>query len=254
MRIIYISALAIIIATTGACQSIDKLISAPPGLTKTDTVCYPSGQLKEKIFYQNNSILRKVTFYESGKPESVMNRDSIWIHGKIILWYENGKKQSEHNYYRGAWDGKGYSWYENGKLESKSECDKGNCEIKEFYENGTLKSLTKTRVMVPYYIERFCENKQLISKEYSGKSFLYVKYYCNGQRALQVQKNENGAFVGPYQSWFENGKLQQSGTYKIHDGFESIKDGVWHYYTDKGVKELEEIYDNGVLKQSKWIN
>jgi antitoxin component YwqK of YwqJK toxin-antitoxin module len=49
---------------------------------------------------------------------------------------------------------------------------------------------------------------------------------------------------GPYYLYFENGKLQISGSYNADQ-----KDGEWKYYDDKGKLLKIENYKNGVLQE-----
>ena len=58
---------------------------------------------------------------------------------------------------------------------------------------------------------------------------------------------KNGELIGPFKSYYKDGKIESHGTYKyIESGVYSRKDGVWKYYYDNGQLQIESIIKDGV--------
>jgi antitoxin component YwqK of YwqJK toxin-antitoxin module len=74
------------------------------------------------------------------------------------------------------------------------------------------------------------------------EAYMTRQVYTFGGDASAAEKTEQKH--GPYYMYFENGKLQISGSYNADQ-----KDGEWKYYDDKGKLLKIENYKNGVLQE-----
>jgi uncharacterized protein len=75
------------------------------------------------------------------------------------------------------------------------------------------------------------------------------KYFWDyGAWAIMSEVNyKNGKLIGPFKSYYKDGRLESHGTYKYTEsGVYSRKDGVWKYYYDNGQLQRESIIKDGV--------
>ena len=66
-----------------------------------------------------------------------------------------------------------------------------------------------------------------------------------GDRQCRQAKQKDGTWVnqGKYMQWYPNGKLAIEGNFKA-----GKKDGVWMHYNEKGDKDAEKYFEEGVEK------
>jgi len=71
---------------------------------------------------------------------------------------------------------------------------------------------------------------------------LLVQYYDEGQPKYS-QEFLNGIKHGEYKHWFKQGVVQTSGQYYM-----GMRNGMWQWYDEKGVKMLEVNYGNSLAR------
>ena len=135
-------------------------------------------------------------------------------------------------------------------------CQNDTCYNYQYYNSGVLKQKTKyypkivdssTPIDIIYFAqELYCENEQLISLV-NNKDKESVSYYCNGVIAEKFSYCDGWLFVcGEYTSYYKNKTTKEMGNYE-----QGIKVGLWKYYSEKNKLMKEEIWDKGVLKETK---
>ncbi|MCB0401216.1 MAG: hypothetical protein KDD41_03975 [Flavobacteriales bacterium] len=127
-------------------------------------------------------------------------------------------------------------------------CDNDSCITLQYFSNGKLERKEVGTIQGQYvYEEIWCENGQLVRKvDFMQQPNHIVNYYCNG-----VKKNEfnriAGFIKGDYKWWYNNGQIRLEGLY----GDMGTEDGTWKYFSDEGTLLKEEIWEKGVLKETK---
>ena len=96
-----------------------------------------------------------------------------------------------------------------------------------------------------------------------GKSF---EYYENGNKFAEYTINENEQIDGEYLGWSKSGYLEvkgflvngeKDGAWIERDSkgnyINGIKDGIWTHWYSFGEAYKEEIYEDGVLIEKKFL-
>lgn len=197
-------------------------------------------------------------YYPSGKILAVHNFIGGVKNGPFVDYYENGKKEREGTYLAGDFDGDYTSWHENGNKESVGEFYKGQ-------RNGTwyyYKSSGILEVSVLY------KNGAETKRKYNEGTF---KEYYDSQIPKSEYTYENGMKNGPFTEWYELGQyVQVPGTkedmemgimmreklegtqVKMQGDYVNDKlEGEVIYYNEKGLITKIEVYEDGVLKETK---
>lgn len=191
---------------------------------------------------------------------------------KILEYYNNGNKKSNSRVLRSE-DGKlitiGMAWFESGELAGwSSNCD-GMYYQQSFFKNGRIQNIENRGK----YSASYFDNGQLKEEFFQDSVYQYAKtFHKNGQlaricriwRYAPEKQPGEWVFVGPYKSYFENGKIKTSGKYSeklplnqtdyrcpFDDNCRNnwgIRIGEWKYYDEKGKLLYVESYDStGVL-------
>lgn len=220
-----------------------------------DTLYNVSGVTETVKYYKDDVLSTQLSFFEDGKIKSIINYNLNKAYdGKVVFWYLNGQKHMETIYENGLpINESNYTWYENGVIESNTKCyERGNCTTSFFYESGVIKKIVKSKAINEYYVEKRCENGQVTSIEYINPfAGEYKEYHCNGKVKIIASKNKNGAYIGEYRQWFNDGQLEEIRNYSDTDGYKSLKEGEWKYYNKAGEYILYELYSNGKLLEQK---
>lgn len=200
-------------------------------------------------------------FYESGKPECLIQFKNGKREGIDKRWYENG--QIMHDTF--IKDGKNVnppyiSYYEDGTFEKISGGSRKDAFSIEFHKNGKLKILTRTisdstRCGGKWGLEETTweDNGQLVSKQIinCGKQ-TYTEYYNDSTIARKATQVDAIILkVGDYTEWYRNGKLKLEAHFKDDVDDFNIKTGLWKYYNDQGKLIKEEYYENDELIKVK---
>lgn len=130
--------------------------------------------------------------------------------GKAFLYRQNGEKSMESEYINGVSNGIEIIWNNNEKMFMLSTIKDGklNGEWKEFYPDGTLKSLVHYK---DDYMYGHCE-----------------RYYENGQK-MEEGEYEHCKETGMWIYWYENGNKKEEGSYE-----DAKKVGLWKYWDIDG--------------------
>jgi antitoxin component YwqK of YwqJK toxin-antitoxin module len=151
-----------------------------------------------------------------------------------------------------------WEWYnEDGIriLESEMDGDEYNGELKEYYQNGNLKSKENfDKGVLDGKYEYYHENGNLRQSGYISdypdiKDGEILSYYEDGT-PQSVENYILGIRSGPQKYFYEDGMVSQEGKYK-----DNARVGLWTWYWPNGEKLKEEQYVNKILyKVSEWQN
>jgi hypothetical protein len=108
---------------------------------KTETIYYPSGNLKSVSEIRNGALHGKhETFYPSGKLQSKGDYSNGKAHGVIEHYYENGELEQKAEWEEGLLNGYNEEYFENGNLAVKAHYYQG-VQVGDtyvYYKNGRL--------------------------------------------------------------------------------------------------------------------
>ncbi len=190
-------------------------------------ICKDEHRIRSEIYYSNGKIDSLFSCYEDGQPERILRHDSNGD-GIDSIYYEDGQLElvvHKKNYCR---DGLHLYYFKNGQLSTESIYKDGkiNTAISAFdfegnpLDPGTLKDGNGTHILYLIPEESSKKNtKKSSKKESKNKSIGFTKN--------QVRQYSNGDLDGPYEAYYDNGKIHIKG--QLKNGF---KDGTWNYYTE----------------------
>jgi antitoxin component YwqK of YwqJK toxin-antitoxin module len=222
---------------------------------------YPTGELKEIIYYKNN---RKNGMAREYSPDSIIisvleyndnylvNRDIInridkqgKKQGVFRDYYENGSVKKEehylddqlHGYYR-EFDGKGVvvtaMRYERGEI--KEEIDEDMRELLDmkstYDQQGRLVFTGGYKEGIPIGIHRFYDSAGIVENAY-----LYNEL---GQKIGEGIIDEQGRRTSSWKDFYPTGELRSMGNYQ-----DNLKTGAWTYYFIGGGVEQKGRFDKG---------
>ncbi len=191
------------------------------------------GILTEKETYKNGKwVGERVTYYDNGqiRNKSVFDKKGNFI--KSEAYFENGKQMYFSNIDKKG-NGESYNVYANDSirerkyivnhkvLKEENFTDKGKrTKITEFNPDGTYKN-----------IKNFDEfGKLSIDTNYENHAPKTSTTYKDG--LIEKANHKNGYRDGPFEVFYEDGALAESGTY-----FKSEKIGKWKsFYNEGGLK------------------
>ena len=150
---------------------------------------FPTGELRAKIFYENDGVTSRVTFYaQSGKIAAQgkyngTKRDSTWTFYSM----NSDNATSRVEYLDGKRHGTEQKYYPNGKIAEELvwKHDIRNGVWKQFFDNGQLK------ISATYLV--------------GDLDGIYMTYYSNSMPEVKGVFR-NGIPVGEWQRFDENGK------------------------------------------------
>jgi antitoxin component YwqK of YwqJK toxin-antitoxin module len=214
-----------------------------------------------------NEVTSKKTYHTNKKLKMVGSFWGNKRTGKWISYYPNGKTQSIGYYLNDKLEGPYYQYDEDGLISAtgdfkndervgywkfienniKSEGFYKNGEEdgvwKEYYKDETLKSSTTyVNGNKVGWAEEYLPNGSITKKGnynkgkglFGGDSYEpkgiwnYWTYYSNGQLNTKKTIDEDTGFeIGDYESYYENGDLQEKGKY-----VNNKRDGEWYFYID----------------------
>lgn len=176
-------------------------------LERRDHIAYLKGESKPftgkaKALHKNGTVKQEITFVNGVKE------------GAYMTWYASGKKESIKYYKDNKLEGAVITWYENGSYERKVEFlnNKKHGKFESFYENGQLKETgayvngKKTGVGVGYY-----ENGQ---KESEGnwvddaEDGLHTSWFKTGKKSSEIRYKNGQQVDAKY--WAEDGHLMSA--------------------------------------------
>ncbi|MGZ4056401.1 MAG: hypothetical protein ACXVPU_12270 [Bacteroidia bacterium] len=191
------------------------------------------------------------TFYDNGNPDRYYEFRNGKRNGVSKGWYKSGKKIFDNVMLHGKEIGTSIDFFENG---SPKYIENREFAI-AFWENGKTKSYVKYLYdsvcgTGAYQETRYFQSGQLevIRTENCGKQH-FTLYYNDSTKKAEGTGTDMSIFkVSDYTEWYENGKKKLEGKYD--DQKPNVKTGTWKYYTEKGLLQREEFYQNNELKKT----
>ena len=226
------------------------------GIKKTESL-YKAGKMNGLFkIYDDSGRLIKETSYKNDKFDGI-NKEYLLNNGKsmeeyyvdgVLLkrkkYYNKEQLCEETNYKEGKIDGEYRRYYNSGKIMAQGLFKNGKGELKEYYVNGDLLSMTRC-VSVP-------------DIRPDGP----VKYYYQNGNMESDKYYESGELSGESKTYFENGKLKSEGIYKAGAGkviyyFQETGRPAWEYNYINNIIEgpCREYYTNGrLMGEYNYIN
>ncbi|MBC2854705.1 hypothetical protein [Cetobacterium sp. 2G large] len=150
----------------------------------------------EWLFYNEDGSLSKKEVYKNNiLCEDILEYYSEGRYGKILIDEKGNRiKKVEYNKFniKEKEEGCNEEWYKN------------------FYEDGNLKSYSKSLRDGSFLYEKYYENGQIEEKKkWSGFNCHTILYYENGQLKKEFKEIGQDYIVGEVKSYFEDGKVQE---------------------------------------------
>ncbi|MBL56569.1 MAG: hypothetical protein CMP61_05230 [Flavobacteriales bacterium] len=201
------------------------------GKIKVDTVFYDNNSIKLLHFYKDESHVKTIKFYKSGKKQLESNKLNGKSDGPFIEWYESGAMRTFVFSSEGV--SIGVYYYENGQVQKvyNRQNRKYIGIVREWWDNGVLK----------YEID-YSKKEQKVC--YANK---------NGEVWISGTMIDGVYWSGLWKEYHPNGKIKTSGEYipsSVDKGI-SIPVGTWKEFNLKGKIIKKIIYENGVVKSKK---
>lgn len=198
---------------------------------RADTVFYGNGAIKMINYLDSSNIRRAVKYYS--------------LSGNLVFIKNYNKLGSEH--------GLSLSWYETGEISAKTRCVNGECEVQEYYEGGSLKSIYKTKnksIVIGYYYTFFEQGGIASCIEFdSGRALVRKNYYPSGELKSRLNVTDYDNARGTFVRYFKSGKIQLKGELsKIQLLFNLItleaskRTGVWYEFNEESEVIKEEVH------------
>ena len=118
---------------------------------------------------------------------------------------------------------------------------------KRFWRNGSIKTVNKF-VSEQWVYEKIWYSNGQVSKDGvivnadSNVIQTMTQYHENGQIFVQFYLKGVHTIYGQFKAYYDNGNRMESGSYS-----NGKKQGVWPHFNELGVRDSEELFDNGVL-------
>lgn len=176
-------------------------------LERRDHIAYLKGESKPftgkaKALHKNGTVKQEITFVNGVKE------------GAYMTWFPSGKKESIKYYKDNKLEGAVITWYENGSYERKVEFlnNKKHGKFESFYENGQVKeggiyvNGKKSGLSTGYY-----ENGQ---KESEGmwvddaEDGLHTSWFKTGKKSNEIRYKNGQQVDAKY--WAEDGHLMSA--------------------------------------------
>lgn len=178
------------------------------------------------VFYPDSNLIMQIKY----KDAHLSIRD-----GEYIIYFPKGVKSLEGHFSSNEMDGLWQSWYPDGNKKDSGYFfrDRYTGTWMHWYDNGNPKLM-----------------QSFTTKENAGKAgdpAAKIEGEIEGTAnnlpgAMKVQRVIEGTLNGLYGSWYENGKIESTGTYSR----DSLQ-GEWNWYREDGTSCTKEKYDNGKL-------
>lgn len=180
---------------------------------------YESGKVREKGVYSGDcgmadfcNIKKKITYYENGKINSVIN-------------YKKGMSKGNVKFIGGHLNGVSKGYNENGTLRSVTNYEMGELD-------GVWKEYNEKGVIIQKIFYRL--------NQVHGKS---IRYFENTGRIWMYEKYKNGEKDGRSVEYYPDNKVKSYAEYKG-----GKRHGTCIYYYDNGNESSSLFYADGVLE------
>jgi antitoxin component YwqK of YwqJK toxin-antitoxin module len=202
------------------------------------------------IFFLSGFILfsctkTEKTFWENGKPKSVLSKKGKHYDGKSTWYYSDGIKQHECNYVNDTLQGNSTRWYNNGRISSVDNYKDNQRHGKSLgydYEGKLISEAnyildTLDGTFKEYYSTGQTKVEGTFRKGRFDGKWLY--YHQDGTIA-GIGEYVNG--TGKQRAWCPNGKLKRIVQYQDNE-----KHGNEIWYDPEGKIEKTLIYEHDQL-------
>lgn len=214
-------------------------VSVAQTLNQTDENGLKQGNWEKRY---SNERVRYQGQFKDGEP-----------YGLFKYYYDNGKLQATNNHI-GDGTVANHVYHINGKIKAKGLYRQQKKDsLWQYFNNNELLVLEETYTLDTLHgLQKiYYDNGQLGEEtmfKRGVKHGVWKKFFENGKPwvdANYVDGNVDGKFV----MYRGDGKLRTRGTYIL-----GIKTGVWLNYNENGSVYTQDVYNNGVLKTTKYEN
>jgi len=158
--------------------STPKEIDYSAMLNSQKTEYYPSGRVMRKYTLKEGQIDGLYEFYsDSGFMVSSQSMKDGIPNGLLKTYYSDGVVKSSANFRDGMLEGESATYYPDGTNKSRSTCTgdpaKPNCETKNYYDNGGLKSESAIANGELVYAISYDKEGRVTSEEKPGSNISY---------------------------------------------------------------------------------
>jgi uncharacterized protein len=185
------------------------------------------------------------TFWENGKPKSVIQKKGRHYNGLSTWYYEDGIKQHECNYVNDTLQGTSTRWYNNGKVSSidtyKNNCRHGKSVGYDYDGKLTSESNYVHDTLDGLFKEYYSTGQVKIDGSYQ-MGLLDGKWLYYQQDGTIVGMGEFNKGNGKQRAWYPDGTIKRLVQYK-----DNVKHGQEILYDVKGNPEQILVYENGEL-------
>jgi len=230
------------------------------GYSNREESFYNNDTLVETIIYRNDTIIKQIK-KDGFVKQYYSNKGQLMAQGKIKnnieegLWldyFEDGTIKSKNNYNKGLKNGKVFEYYEDGNIRTIGKYWQGKKidTLTLYFNNGLINQqeiyiVDTIKNICIGTAKRFYENgniEKLIPIINWKREGICEIYFQNGNLKY-ITEYRNDKINGIVKSYYENGILGASGNAK-----DSIKDGEFKYYDEKGNLIGTEYYKLGNLQ------
>ncbi len=186
-------------------------------------------ELDSEYFDINDETMKNIENYIRKNPnEFCFDEDGrefdLTLTGVLTTFYEDKIIKEKIPFSNGVVSGTFKCFYQNGNIKDEIQYLNGEQtgERNEYFENG--------------------HKKYTVRKLFDRNQFEHYWYYDNGiPKKLEHKLLNKDQRIGEYKQWFENGLLQETGTYVSN--YE--RSGQWLEFHKDGSKKLEAEFKNG---------
>ena len=185
-------------------------------------------ELDDEYYDLHHQTMKKIANYVRKKPtEFCLDEEGkefdLSFSGDQKTYYSSDKLKEIIPFSKGVVSGTFQSFYENGNPKEFIQYENGEQtgEREEFYENGNKQYTVK---MLP--------DKKLVE---------HLWYYENGNpKRLEHKRLEKDERFGEYKEWYDNGQLEETGTYISNQD----REGEFLEYHKNGNPRIEAVFKN----------
>ncbi|GGA81292.1 tetratricopeptide repeat protein [Puia dinghuensis] len=238
-------------------------------LTGTKTSYYLTGEVIETEEYRDGIQQgARMTYFANGNKKAENHLSDGKLNGYHRLWYQHGQLQEEGQYADDELDGNWVFYNELGAVTDSIAYSEGNLEgYKTTFEpNGKRYSELKYYGgWIQEWVQYDTAGKELRRLEFPAGNGRLELIYPGGNRYVSGEYRQS-QLVGPYQTWYFDGKPNDSAFYKkgrldgkytswFHNGVINTeglyafgdKTGLWKYHFNNGNLRQQETYIRGDL-------
>lgn len=239
---------------------------------------YPSGKLEmEALNLRGRRSGYIKYYYENGQLKSDGTYKDGALSGPFTSYYADGAVHMDFKYADGKKSGSNIEYFPDGTVKVKSTYSNHgmNATILEYNERGDLVAEKALNNELPHGVWTFYDKKGRVSlvENYQAGKLHGKKLIYEGDKLLEEETYTFGNRAGESKEYYPNGTLMTLSTWKLNwlhgpyiryhkDGSKAYegeyarnkRTGTWTYYDKKGQPELEEIYEAGLIVETRELN